>query len=256
MGITLAVAGCGSSDTGSSAGGKSSCGIETRAMRASLSVQARGERTRIFAALLSDGNVTLGCGDTLSATVSGHRMVLAREADSGSGPIHYTAALASPATESTVVVALERSAKAGAPASTVYLPRPFAVRDVSPTVKIANDDLQFRLDPPIDADVVETRPDSTQLRIELEGPCLEPIVFTWSKSGVLFPPLVKADGTVVLVNGRQFMRRKGDQSACDVALHVTTFTAGALDPAFAGAVQASSPAEGSRHEEAQFHLEW
>jgi len=109
---------------------------------------------------------------------------------------------------------------------------------------------------PIDADVVETRPDSTQLRIELEGPCLEPIVFTWSKSGVLFPPLVKADGTVVLVNGRQFMRRKGDQSACDVALHVTTFTAGALDPAFAGAVQASSPAEGSRHEEAQFHLEW
>jgi hypothetical protein len=120
----------------------------------------------------------------------------------------------------------------------------------------AKEDVQFRLDPPMKVDVPDTKPDSVQLRVELDGPCLEHAEFLWSKADVLFPPLVKSDGAVTLVNASQFLKRTGDQPGCDVAMVVTEVTAGEIDPAFASAVAGGFPAEGSRHERATFHLEW
>ena len=227
-------------------------------MKASLSTQVYGSRTEIFAAVFANGNVELGCGDVLSVTIGGQRTVLAREADPGSGPIHYTATITSSPTDAVATIAFERpSPKVSAPLSKMYLPTTFAVRDVAPTVKISSsENVRFRLDPPIKADVQDVKPDSVQLKLDLDGACLEPVRFTWSKSGVLFPPQVNADGTVAIVKSGQFLKRKGDQPSCDVALLVTTFTAGELDGAFAGPLEGGLPAEGSRHEDATFHLEW
>jgi hypothetical protein len=237
---------------------KNTCGVETNALRASLSVQADGPTTKVYAALFGDGNVDLGCGDAFSATVGSEHLSLSREPSANGAPLRFTATLTSPSSPTPATIAFERPPpKAAAASSKVYLPGPFAVRDVTPNVKLsAKEDLQFRVDPPIKADVTEVKPDSVQLRLVLEGPCLEQVTFTWSKSGVLFPPLVKADGSVVLVNGSQFFKRVGNEPSCDVSLVVSELTAGEIDPAFAGSLQGGYPAEGSRHERATFHLEW
>ncbi len=227
-------------------------------MKASLSVQARGASTTVFAALFHQRNVVLDCGDVMSLTVGAQRTPLVREANSGSGPVHYTAIVASPAAATTATIALERPPPATSAAATqVFLPASFALKDVAPTVKVsASEDVRFRLDPPMKVDVPEATADSVQLRVELEGPCLEPARFVWSKAGVFFPPLVKVDGAVILVNTRQFLARRGADAACDVALRVTEFTRGVLDPAFAGPLAGPEPAVGSRHQEAVFRLEW
>jgi hypothetical protein len=227
-------------------------------MKASFSVQARGANTTVFAALFAERNLLLGCGDAMALTLGGQRALLVREASSGTGPVHYTATFPSPASAASATITLERPAPAAsAPRSLVFLPGPFALRDVASPVRVsAAEDVRFRLDPPMKVDVPETTAESVQLRVELAGPCLEPASFVWSRSGVFFPPLVKADGAVSIVNMRQFLKRKGSEAACDVALRVTELTRGVLDAAFLGPLAPSEPAVGSRHEEASFRLEW
>jgi hypothetical protein len=256
MGLGVGLAGCfASSDEESKPPEKTSCDVETAQLEASFSAQAHGATTQFYAAVFSEGNRSLGCGDSFVVTNGDVRIPLEREPDSGSGPIHYVGAVATPAIATTFTFGLERQApRQSAPASKVYLPAAFTVLDASTNVKIPSGAIQFRLDPRMPVDATELRPSTVRLRIVVDGPCLDgEQMYLWGPK-TLFPPLIKPDGNVVL--DTKLFKRKGTEPSCEATLHVTELTTGEIDPAMKG-VSGVIDAEGSRHHaELPLHIDW
>ncbi len=238
-----------------------SCDVETSQLKASFSAQASGPTTTFYAAVFSSGPVNLGCGDAFVVTSGAERIILARDPESTSSAIHYVASWPSTPEATTFTLALARGPeKRSAPASHLYLPATFTVLGASASVRVPSEAIRFRLDPPMAIDAQELTPSTVRLRVEVEGPYLDKQTYVWTPK-VLFPPLVQADGNVVL--DTKFFRRKGTDASCDAKLRISEVTSGDLDSTFGGPVSgsldgiASFDVEGSRHAaELPLRIEW
>jgi hypothetical protein len=235
------------------------CNVDTRSMKVSLSAQADANGTKLFAAVFDDakGSLALDCGDTFSVTPvsGGDKIALTRE-PSSPGAIHYVGTASVTTAASAYVFSFDRPPPAvSAPTSHTYVPAPFVVSGGTSPINVSHGDaITLQLAPPMPVDATEVTPTTVRLRLEVSGSCVASQTYLWTPR-VLFPPEVDPDGTVKLVT--KLFQRQGTEPACDATLDVTELTGGDIDKAFAGGVTNGVDAEGSRHvPPITFHLVW
>jgi hypothetical protein len=224
-----------------------SCNVDTKGLKVSLSAQADGPTTQFFAALFedADGSLALDCGDSFSVTTGAQKITLQRESAPGA-VIHYTASIPSAPDAATFAFSFDRQPPhVSAPSSMAFVPAAFTVVEPSTQVNLAKGDpMAFRLEPPMVVDATAVTPTTVRLRIGVQGSCLEEQEYTWTPR-VLFPPEVDADGQVKL--DTKLFKRQGTEPACDATVTVAELTGGSIDAAFAGGVSGGNDSEGSRH---------
>jgi hypothetical protein len=106
-------------------------GSDVAQMQASFSAQSDGQTIQVYTALMNGGFLTLSDGDALTASLDGAAPVKLLESRDGN-TVHYVGSFAQPKDKATVAIALSRSGKTGAPASSVELPPFFTVTEPLP----------------------------------------------------------------------------------------------------------------------------
>jgi hypothetical protein len=197
-------------------------GVATADLFPSMSARSDENGIRVVAALLYPaGNfLTLGSGDTLTATVHGVTKSLERESESGS-EVHFFAAFSPDDAATEVVVSFLRAGgEASAPDSVVPLAPAFQIS--GPATLRATQEVGLGALTP--AKVTPALPLTTNLAFRVHGPCVPP-AFADSDQ-----PAGSDGGDDILFDVNRFLDPVATN--CPLSIEVRAETKGTWDPAF------------------------
>jgi hypothetical protein len=210
--------------------------LDTTDMEPSFSAQDYGDGSgiHVYAGWLASqgGWVTLGGGDSVTATAGGQPTLLMLEPDDP-GKVHYTSTFTSGSGPVTVNIALARPAgKTSAPMSQTIIGAPFTITTAVPQTMKKGDKVSIAINPKPDPD---KKGDGDSWQLTASGDCIDDFL-----ASNVNTTLIDAQGQFTFDTSqltlKQMSGNQNTSTGCALTIFVKHEHYGKIDPAFAHAV--------------------